>query len=614
MSRWGFGAGRTGLRRRRTERQRLAADQGWDFSEESPELAERWRDAVPSGDRDAGARGRFAATGMLDGHRVTVFDWVGGRPDGEIRTVHLVELPGPLPLVAVSRHTLAVDTLLPLLRRQVERTPGRHLYESGEAEYDAVHLVETTDPGAAARLLTPAVREYADDRRWLEWRVDDRWLCHVGDPEPAATREQALPVLRSLVRLVELADPALWGERLPAPTDTAAAAGAPGRDEPGEEPGEEPGADEPVVSGPSAMYRGGPAHTGVYPEAPAPAGFLPWSVRLPVLPRSAPTVCGGTVYQTAGQRCYALDARTGEPRWIHEAQAELTLTPAVEGDTVVVMGKDGVLRALGAADGVERWNTRVGTSSAPTVADGVVYTVTTSMFTLRHTPSSTLIATDARTGRRRWQEHLRDGSCSAATVAGDLVYVTGVKGQLGAYRTEDGRRVWYDDNAERYLALCSPSVADGTVYLGTGGGLAHAFDAATGRQHWGAEVGGTAIDHSPAIADDLLLIGDFQTGVHALDRATGARRWYLRGPNGATALTVSGSNAWVATGARNRVLLRIAPATGRVHWRRVLDAPAAIPVYADGVVYVTTSRGTVLAVDALTGRRPARRQRGQRIA
>ncbi|MFE7528072.1 PQQ-binding-like beta-propeller repeat protein [Kitasatospora sp. NPDC057542] len=603
MGRWGIGAEHAELRRRRAERQRLAAEQGWDFREESPELAERWRGAVLAGGRDATPRARFAAGGELDGHQVTVFDWVLGPTGDGIRAVYLVELPQPLPLVVVSRHTLGIDTVLPLLRRSVLET-GHHLYQSGDLAYDAVHLVDTTDPDVAARLLTPTVREYADDRRWLEWRVDGRWLCYVGNDGPSARTEQPLSVLRSLTRLVELADPALWGDRRPERTHTSPAATTP-------PPTTMP---TPTATGPAAMYRGGPAHTGVHPEAAAPPGFRPWSVRLPDRPGSAPVVCAGTLYQTAGEHCYALDALTGELRWRHRAQDRMTRTPAVADGTVHLVGEDGLLRALGTADGVERWNTRVGTSAAPTVADGVVYAVSMSEFSLHHTRSSTLVATDARSGRRRWEQHLPDGSCSAAGVAQGLVYVTGVKGQLGAFRVEDGKRAWYDDNAERYLALCSPSVADGTVYLGTGAGLVHAFDAATGKRRWGVEVGGGAIDDSPAITDDLVLVGDSRTGVHALERATGMRRWHLAGPHGASAVTVSGANAWVVGAARNRALMRIDPATGTVHWRRALDATAGSPVYADGVVYVTTAKGTVLALDALTGRRPGLRQRSRRIA
>ncbi|MGW1177155.1 outer membrane protein assembly factor BamB family protein [Kitasatospora sp. NPDC002543] len=592
MGRWGTGAGPGGLRRRGAERRRLAAEQGWEFHEESPELVERWRGAVLSGGRDATPRARFAATGALDGHRVTVFDWAFGRGADGIRAVHLVELPRPLPLVAVTHFPTGADQLLPLLRRQVLAKPGHHLYESGEEAYDDVHLVETTDPDVAGRLLTPAVREFADDHLWSQWRVEDRWLCYVGYEGPSARGEQPLAVLRSLTRLVDLADPALWGGPRPTPADAASTA---------------------TPAGPAAMYRGGPAHTGVHPAAPAPAGFLPWSTRLPERPSTAPTVCAGTLYQSAGERCYALDALTGEQRWRRDLRDRLSGTPAVAGDTVYLVGEDGLLYALATKDGTERWHTRVGTSSSPTVADGVVYTVTRSMFSLHHTRPGKLVATDARTGRRRWERILPDGSCSAAAVADGRVHVTGLRGQVGAYQVEDGERLWYDDTAEPCLALCSPSVADGTVYVGTGGGMVRAYDAETGEQPWGGPRfgGGTAIDDSPAVTGEVFLVGGLGSPLFARYRGDAQPSWKLPGPDGSSGATVAGADAWAVVAGRRPTLVRVRVATGLVHWRLPLDAAASAPVYADGVVYVTTAKGTVLALDALTGTRPARARQRQ---
>ncbi|WP_236570162.1 hypothetical protein [Streptomyces mexicanus] len=140
-------------------------------------------------------------------------------PRHTVWTVLLVELPEPLPLVAVSRHALAVDTTVPLLKRLVSERPHRHLCELGDPAYDEVHVVETTDPEVARQLLTPTVREFADDRAWLQWRVGGDHLCHVRpvttgplpDDAAAATAE-----LRSLVRLVELLDQRSGQEPRPA--------------------------------------------------------------------------------------------------------------------------------------------------------------------------------------------------------------------------------------------------------------------------------------------------------------------------------------------------------------------------------------------------------------
>ncbi|MFC9619422.1 PQQ-binding-like beta-propeller repeat protein [Streptomyces sp. NPDC056930] len=58
-----------------------------------------------------------------------------------------------------------------------------------------------------------------------------------------------------------------------------------------------------------------------------------------------------------------------------------------------------------------------------------------------------------------------------------------------------------------------------------------------------------------------------------------------------------------------RGLFEISLSTGVVLWRHRLDGPGTDPVHADGVVYVGTRAGTVLAVDAETGRKPARARR-----
>ncbi|GAA1960489.1 PQQ-like beta-propeller repeat protein [Kitasatospora viridis] len=598
------GRARSELRSRRAERRRWAAELGWEYREEDQELARRWATAIPPLGAEHRSAARFVVTGTLDGRRVTVFDrvaywntrfWELRMPAIAVRTVHLVELPRPLPLVVVSHHTLALDTMLPLERQRIRATPGRFVHDTGDADYDAVHLVETTDPDLAARLLTPAVREFGDDRRWLEWRVDDRWLCQVGLQGPAGRGTPPLAVLRSLAELIAQADPALWGDAAPA-----------ARPEP---PATVDAAD---LTGPVTMYRGGPAHTGVFPQARAPEDFRAWSVRLPEPPATEPAVCDGTVYQSAGHHCYALDALTGELRWKYRAEDGIVRPPAVAGATLYLVSDDGLLHAVGTADGQRRWTRRVGVSAAPTLADGLIHTVQLPAFPLRE--PSRLTALDARTGTEQWQRHLPAGACSAATVADGRVYVQSAKGELSAFDAATGELLWHNSQTgERYLAFGAPSVADGTVYTGTGGGRVHAFDAATGEHRWSARAGGTAIDHSPGIAEGTVVIGDNGTGAHAFDAATGEPRWHHAGPHGASGFSSSGPDGWLVGSASNRGLFRIDPVTGRVGWRVALNGPGSSPVYAGGVVYVATNRGQVLAVDALTGRRPSSRRRGMRV-
>lgn len=597
-----WGRGWADLRQRARARRRLAAEQGWEYVDERPELLRRWRQAIV--ESNDGSRARFVVTGTLDGHRVTVFDAVTPQPKSPwdfrlaphtLRTVHLAELPDRLPLVVVSRHSLAVDTMVPLLKQAALRR-GHRLYETGDAAYDAVHVVETTDLNLAERLLTLGVREFTDDRPWLEWRVDGDQLCYVGPYGPALFREdrQPLPELRSLVRLVAELDPRLWGEAQDAGPGTPAGGRATTREH-----------------RPTTMYRGGPAHTGVFPEGTPPAGFRPWRVRLSSGLGSAPAVCDGTLYQgSLSGHCFALNAATGEERWRFAAGAKVDGTPAVGDGVVYFTTEDGLLHAVGTDDGRERWQRRVGQSAPLALDDGVLYVVHVPRDVMRG--ASSLRALDAQTGEPRWEVRLPDGSASGPAVADGRVYVQGAKAELSAFRVRDGKRLWHNDAGERYMATGAPTVADGTVYIGTGSGRLDAFDARTGEHRWGAQASGT-IDKSPAVLGDTVYIGDSAGGVYAVDAVEGRQRWQLPSPHGGSAVTLSGSSAWVVSGVGNRTLLRLDPAGGAVRWRVPLDSPGSDPVVADGVVHVVTMKGSVLAVDAMTGQSQSKWRSARRI-
>ncbi|MFE5092483.1 PQQ-binding-like beta-propeller repeat protein [Streptomyces sp. NPDC056638] len=607
-------------------RRRLAKERGWTYTDWHPERLQLC--AGPLGVDAGKAMAVDAVSGTLDSHWFSVFDCVTADPSAA-RTVYLVQLPAVLPLVAVSRHSLAVDTMVPLLKRLVSERPDRHLYEIGDPAYDAVHVVESVDPETAARLLTPAVREFADDRRWLQWQVAGGYLFYAEPPGPRRGKDDAhaiLTELRSLVDLVEVMDPGLWGEV--ADADPGVGDGRAGAEEaPGDAEGGMADAVRGAVSdavpsagaqsapgpgsGPSAMVRGGPAHTGVYPKGTLPSGFEAWSVRLPDAVVAAPVVCAGTVYVNCSDgRCYALDAMTGAARWSFDAVGALKETPAVADGTVYVVGESGVLYAVGAADGRERWRQRVGHSGAPVVADGLLYVVHHPANLLRD--ASRIRALDAATGEERWERQLPDGSAAAAAVAGGRVYVQGARAQLTAFDAVSGEELWHQGSTASQLSCCTPSVAGGMVCAGTGAGQLCAYDAATGEQLWGAQAAGV-VDSTPALTEGLVFVGDSHGGVYAVDGNDGGLLWHLPNRYGASSPAICGSSGWIVSTKYGRGLFRISLSDGVVLWRHALDARGTSPVYADGVVCVGTHAGTVLAVDAETGRKPARARRNLRV-
>jgi outer membrane protein assembly factor BamB len=121
-----------------------------------------------------------------------------------------------------------------------------------------------------------------------------------------------------------------------------------------------------------------------------------------------------------------------------------------------------------------------------------------------------------------------------------------------------------------------------------------------------------ALTATPVVSGGVVYVQDMKSNVYALDLATGKVRWRRLldatnpGPNG---LAVSGGRVYGATDAAGFAL---DARTGRFIWRRRLVTPQAqfvdmAPLVADGNVYlsaiglVPTGRGVLYALDARTG-------------
>ena len=206
--------------------------------------------------------------------------------------------------------------------------------------------------------------------------------------------------------------------------------------------------------------------------------------------------------------------------------------------------------------------------------------------------------------------------------------------------------------------LCSPTVTDGVVYVGSAANAVHAFDAATGDERWRydttsyvgtapAVVDGTVYTadadgvvyaistdgterwthetdhnlHSRAVAvhDDTLVVGTAGTMpavvsgdtdesragiVVGLDTATGEKRWSFSGPDdwfGGPA--VGGGRVYL--GNHDGTVFALDPAGGEELWRWTGEEQASVlapPTYHDGTLYVGVhGLGQLVALDAKRG-------------
>jgi len=187
----------------------------------------------------------------------------------------------------------------------------------------------------------------------------------------------------------------------------------------------------------------------------------------------------------------AIDAESGDARWRASTAGPVRARPTVNGNDVLAHSDDGWLYALDRRSGAERWKTRLRAGTferIPPNAEGSRY----------------------------------DHFASAATVAGDAVFVGSGDGQLHALDAASGAVRW-SFRAEDTIAS-TPAVAAGRVFVGSFDGKVRALDAASGDLVWEYDTG-AAVPSSPTVAEGLVLIGSRSYDLWALDAADGSPVW-----------------------------------------------------------------------------------------
>jgi outer membrane protein assembly factor BamB len=297
----------------------------------------------------------------------------------------------------------------------------------------------------------------------------------------------------------------------------------------------------------SGMFRGNPAHSGIY----------------------------------AGSGVPKLDG----VKWKFLTGGEVVSSPAIVGGVVYVGSNDGKLYAIDETNGSLKWKFATGArvSSSPAVVDGVVFF---------GSYDGNVYAVDAATGKVRWK----------FKNAGEHRYTaTHLHGVL-----PEGEKM--PDPFDVYLS--SPVVWNGAVYFGSGDGNVYALDANSGVVKWKFQTG-DVVHASPAIADGRLYVGSWDTYFYALDAVTGGEIWRFKTGDDPAIHNQVGiqSSATVANGivyfgCRDSKLYALDTATGKQVWMFPNNGSWVIasPVVKDGKVYMATSDSALLhALDAKTG-------------
>jgi outer membrane protein assembly factor BamB len=238
------------------------------------------------------------------------------------------------------------------------------------------------------------------------------------------------------------------------------------------------------------------------------------------------------------------------------------------------------------------------------------------------------IALDRHTGYPVWEFHSGWLSSSAPAVAGDSLIFAVRPGRVISLDRQSGARLW--DTHLQSPIVASPVVVNGSVYIGAADKHLYALDAATGQQRWVFATQDWIVS-AVAYASDRVLVSSQDSRIHVVGAETGRRRLLYEtgiGRHIGAAPAIQGDRAYfVSVGGRvwaidwrettyplERGLLfwqtnlylwgflsKSPVQKGSVWSKRVGGDVRHAPAVAHDTVYVTTSRGKVVALDAATG-------------
>jgi outer membrane protein assembly factor BamB len=229
---------------------------------------------------------------------------------------------------------------------------------------------------------------------------------------------------------------------------------------------------------------------------------------------------------------------------------------------------------------------------SPAVANGLVYVVF-------HT--GMVYAIDAASGVQKWDYDLRSTISGGVAVGNDTVFVGSSDGKLSALDAGNGSLKWVFSTENEVWA--TPAVVDGVVYFGSLDHSFYALNAADGTKRWAFKTGG-GIASTPLIVDGVVYIGSFDNKFYAIDANTGIQKWVFEGAGNWFWSQAAYGNGTIYAGNLDHNVYALSAGNGTMVWPKPFDAGGLVkasPVIAGGVLVVASEEGKVYGLDLKTG-------------
>lgn len=281
--------------------------------------------------------------------------------------------------------------------------------------------------------------------------------------------------------------------------------------------------------------------------------------------------------------------------------------PTTDGRSIFVGHDEGYLYALNASTLDVRWRIPLGgaIATSPAVIDDTAFVGLyhgNEVEAVRTVHEETLFGINADAGRVKWATDIGSITASSPTMVDGTVYVGTQNARLYAIESASGELSWSTNIGPH--SMSSPAVegeGEGErVYVGNANGSLVALDARSGAVEYRARTG-WLVSATPAVENGSVYIGNTHGEVYAFDAASGTEHWSVT-INGSVRRAVAVAGGTVYVGTAEGWVYAIDAGTGEPRWAKHLGPTVTTPpVVAGTTLYVgTETRPT--AGETMTGR------------
>jgi outer membrane protein assembly factor BamB len=328
---------------------------------------------------------------------------------------------------------------------------------------------------------------------------------------------------------------------------------------------------------------------------------------------------GNLAFNGAAQEVWRVDAGTGSG-----SAGRVTASPIVYADRVFVLDAESNLAAFSTSGGSALWRVSLkpdrenasggwfslggggaggGYGGGLAVDNGRLYAAT---------GYGNVVALDPQSGKKLWEKLLEAPVRASPTAAGDRVFVVTLDGRFYCLAGADGGELWAARGLPQQASLinnASPAVEGGIVVVPYPSGDLVALHVVDGSAAWSeslarsrttSEITAMSDAARPAIDKGTVFAVGHAGRMVATQAETGERLWSLNVP-GMQPPWVAGDSVFVVD--TSGQLMAISRHDGKIQWTAKLPETAwSGPTLAGNTLWLASAKGTLIGVDAATGR------------